>query len=82
MQYRPPNVNEFSNKKHVGSVSDSLGRLSAASECMASVKKLDIIMMYLNWYCICREDIDTYGYWQQSCDSTTFSTRTINSFQC
>ena len=42
MQYRPSNVNEFSNKKHVGSVSDSLGRLSAASECMASVKKLDI----------------------------------------
>ena len=40
MQYRPPNVYEFS--KHVGSVSDSLGRLSAASECMASVKKLDI----------------------------------------
>ena len=29
-------------QKHVGSVSDSLGRLSAASECMASVKKLDI----------------------------------------
>ena len=42
IQYRPPNVNEFSNKKHVGPVSDSLGRLSAASECMASVKKLDI----------------------------------------
>ena len=39
MQYRPPNVNEFSNKKHVGSVSDSLGRLSAASECMAIVLK-------------------------------------------
>ena len=38
MQYRPPNVNEFPEKKHVGSVSDSLGRHSAASECMASVK--------------------------------------------
>ena len=38
MQYRPPNVNhEFSNTKHFGSVSDSLDRFSAASECMASV---------------------------------------------
>ena len=45
MQYRPPNVDAFSNKKTFGSVSDSLGRLSAAnpaSECIASVKKLDI----------------------------------------
>ena len=53
MQYRPPNVNqEFSNKNHFGSISDSLGRLSASSECMASVKTLDAslgIMMYLNW---------------------------------
>ena len=54
MQYRPPNVNqEFSNTNHFGSFSDSLGRLSASSECMASVKNLDIclslgIMMYLN----------------------------------
>ena len=50
MQYRPPNVNEFWKKKHVGSVSDSLDRLSVASECMTSVKKLDIIiiMMYLH----------------------------------
>ena len=46
MQYRPPNVNEFS--KHVGSVSDSLGRLSAASECMAIVKKLDNVQLFNN----------------------------------
>ena len=52
MQYRPPNVNqEFPNTNHFGSISESLGRLSASSECMASVKKLDIplgIMIYLN----------------------------------
>ena len=48
----PPNVNqEVSNTNHFGSVSDSLHRLAAASECMASVRKLRIslgIMMYLN----------------------------------
>ena len=53
MQYRPPNVNqEFSNTNRFGSISDSFSRLSASSECMASVKKLGIslgIMMYLNW---------------------------------
>ena len=43
MQYRPPNVNrEFSKTNHFGSVSDSLGRFSAASEYMAGVKKPDI----------------------------------------
>ena len=37
MQYRPPNAHqEISNTNHVGSVSDSLGRLASASECMAS----------------------------------------------
>ena len=39
MQYRSPNVNqEFSNTNHFGSISDSLARLSASSEYMASVK--------------------------------------------
>ena len=37
MQYRPPNENqEVSNTKHFGFVSDSLGRLTAESECMSS----------------------------------------------
>ena len=42
MQSRPPNANqEVSNTIHPGSVSDSLGRLAAASECMASLTKLN-----------------------------------------
>ena len=53
MQYRPPYINqEFPNTNHFGSISDSLGRLSASSECRASVNKVDIslgIMMYFNW---------------------------------
>ena len=37
-QYCPPNANqEVSDTNHFGSVSDSLGRLAAVSECMASV---------------------------------------------
>ena len=49
MQYRPLNVNqEVSKTNHSGSVSDSLDRLAAVSECMASVKKLDIIIGYNN----------------------------------
>ena len=37
MQYRPPNaVQEVSDTNHFGSVSDSLRRLAATSECMAS----------------------------------------------
>ena len=37
MQYRLPNAyQEVWNKKRFGSVSDSLDRLAAASECMAS----------------------------------------------
>ena len=37
MQYRPPNVyQEVSNTNYFGSVSDSLGRLAALSQCMAS----------------------------------------------
>ena len=40
MQYRPPNANqEVSNKNHFGSVSYSLGQLTAASHCMASLRK-------------------------------------------
>ena len=36
--YRPPNTShEVSNTNHVGSVSDSLGRLTAASQCMPSI---------------------------------------------
>ena len=58
MQYRPPNVNhEFSIKNHFGSISDSLGRLSASSECTASVKTLDVslgIMMYFNLILHCQ----------------------------
>ena len=43
MQYRPPTANlEIANTNDFGSVSVSLGRLAAASECTASVKKLDI----------------------------------------
>ena len=35
MQYRPPNANqEVSNRNNFSPVSDSLGRLAAASECM------------------------------------------------
>ena len=38
MQYRPPNAyREVSNTNHFGSISYSLGRLSAASECMTSL---------------------------------------------
>ena len=38
MQYRQPNANqEVSNRKHFCSVSDSLGGLTATSECMASI---------------------------------------------
>ena len=52
MQYHPLNANqEVSNTNHFGSVYGRLGRLAAASDCMASIKKLDIslgIMMYLN----------------------------------
>ena len=36
MQYRPQNAQDVSNINHFGSVSDSLGQLAAASECMAS----------------------------------------------
>ena len=37
MQYRPPNAHqEVSNTNHFGFVSDSLGQLAAASECIAS----------------------------------------------
>ena len=48
MQYRPPNVNEFSNKKHVGSVSDSpVNNLSGfaslfANQCQPPVNQCDI----------------------------------------
>ena len=53
MQYRRPNATqEVSNTNHFGSVSDSLGRLAAASECMTSIEKLDILLgtiMYLNF---------------------------------
>ena len=41
---RPPE--EVSNTNHFGSVSDSLCRLAAVSECMASVCCLTIIMLY------------------------------------
>ena len=41
---RPPE--EVLNTNHFGSVSDSLGRLAAVSECMASVCCLTIIMLY------------------------------------
>ena len=83
MQYRPPNVNqEFSNTNHFGSFSDSLGRLSASSECMASVKNLDIclslgIMMYLNLIstALTENILTKNGSCQHSCDCTTFSTR-------
>ena len=38
---RPPNAQwEVSNTNNFGSVSDSLGRLAAASECMAMIMKL------------------------------------------
>ena len=41
MQYRPPNAyQEVSNINHFGSVSDSLGRLAAGSQYMASNCKL------------------------------------------
>ena len=39
VQYRPPNANQVSTANHFGSVSDSLDRLAAASECMASSRK-------------------------------------------
>ena len=39
MQYRPPKANyDVSNTNHFGSVSDSLGRLAAATECMTSIR--------------------------------------------
>ena len=39
MQYRPSKTNqEVSNTNHFGSVSDSLGQLASASECMASTQ--------------------------------------------
>ena len=45
MQCRPPNeYHEVSNTNHFGSVSDSLGRLAGASECMASIIQLKIIL--------------------------------------
>ena len=38
MEYRPPiSCQEVSNTNHFGSVSDNLGQLVAASECMASI---------------------------------------------
>ena len=44
MQYRPPNAyQEVSNTNHFGPVSDSLGRLVAVSECMASVTKAKLM---------------------------------------
>ena len=47
MKYRPPNVNqEFSNKNQFDSISDSLGRLSASSECMKNLDvSLDILQL-------------------------------------
>ena len=40
MQYRSPNIyQEVSNITHFGSVSESLGRPAAVSECMASNEK-------------------------------------------
>ena len=55
MQYRPPNANqEVSIANHFGSVSDSLGRLAAASECMASDTNITFrifpIVKYLHVY--------------------------------
>ena len=48
MQYRPLNANrEVSNTNDFGSVSDRLGRLVAASQCMASKDK------YGNWSFLC-----------------------------
>ena len=45
MQYRPPNEYQVvSNTNHYGYVSDSLGRLAGASECMASIIQLKIIL--------------------------------------
>ena len=42
MQYHPPNANqEVSNTRHFGCVSDSLGRLMAMSQCMASILNID-----------------------------------------
>ena len=62
LQYHPLNANQkVSNKKHFGSVSDSLDRLAATSECMASVKKVDISFGIMRYF-IGREHIDKSGY--------------------
>ena len=52
MQYRPPNaIQEVSIVNHFGSVSDSLGPLAAASECMASDKNIILVFsLLLNTY--------------------------------
>ena len=48
IQCKSMNANqEVSNTNHFGSVFDSLGRLVAASECIASVKMRDISMISL-----------------------------------
>ena len=44
MQHRPPNANkEVSNTNHFCSVSDSLGRLASASECMSGIHRVSTV---------------------------------------